>query len=261
MPLTKFAKQKILEHGLTQTAYVPANTSVWVVFFTSVTGLEDGTLTNEVTDLARTVMPFGASSATTERTILNSSAFSITATVGGDVVTHWGLIDASTAGNLLFYDALGASRTTVAAADLDIEVSGFGIQWDQPGLVCFTKYFIDNMLDFMFVDPSATFTAPASSYFSLHTASSATGASEFVDAGYARVAAPLSAVTIVGSNAHIETNADVEWLNQQDTPAAQWSIFDASSAGNCIAFHDATDEVVPSGSGITLTSATATIEI
>lgn len=261
MPLTKFAKQEILKHGLKQTAYVPANSTVWLCFFTSVTGLEDGTLTNESSDAGRTIIPFGASSATTERTVLNSTTFQVTPTTGGETLTHFGIIDAATTGSLLGYGTLDNSITTVAAEPFNIAIASIGIQWDQPGLVCFSKYFIDEMLDFMFADPGTAFAAPPASYLSLHTASSATGANEFVDAAYARKVAPWSAVTLNGGNAHIETNADVDWLAQQDTPAAQWGVFDALTSGNFIAFHDAVDATVSANADIKLTATEVTIEV
>lgn len=256
MPLTQFAKTAIINHGFKQIAYSPANSTVWLAFFTSVTGLETGTLTNESSDMGRTIIPFSASSSVTERAVLNSTAFSVTATTGGEILTHWGIVDSASAGNLLLYGPLDSGITTTASGDVDIEIASIGTQWDQAELQCLTKYFIDEMMDLMFADPGTAFPAPAATYVSLHTATSFTGANEFTDPAYSRQLPTLGSTAIVSGNARVTTTSDITWADQVDTPGAQWAVWDASTAGNCLAFFDCPDValqqdfILPSGAYI-----------
>ena len=122
--LSNFLENKVLDHVLRNTAYTSPAT-VYLALHTA-DPTEAGTGT-EVSggSYARQAVAFDAAASGATQ---NTSAVSFT-NMPAATVTHVGVWDASTNGNLLFYGALAASKTTnagdtftVAAADLDIAI-------------------------------------------------------------------------------------------------------------------------------------------
>ena len=124
MSFSNYLETELLDHVFAGNAYAsPAG--VYVALFTAVTDGEAGTVT-EVSGggYARQAGTFTVSgnTATTSAVIEYP-----TATADYGTVTHVGIYDASTAGNLLAYAALTASKTIssgdvfrIPAGDLDI---------------------------------------------------------------------------------------------------------------------------------------------
>lgn len=124
---SNYLENELLDHVL-RNAAMTSPTTVYVALFTdsaSAGELEAGTLTNEVTggSYARQAVTFDApaSGATA-----NSGAVSFTDMPAG-TVAFVAVMDASTAGNVLFHGALSANKTlnsgdtfTIATGDLDI---------------------------------------------------------------------------------------------------------------------------------------------
>ena len=254
MAFTQFSKLAWVNHALSLSAYSPANTSVWSALFTSDSGLPTGSLSDEATDAGRVAMPFEAASSTADRAVLNSTSLSLSPTVGGDVVTHFGILDAATSGNLLCFGALDHPFTTSSVASCTIAAKSVGIQVDAGGLVGLSAYFIDAMLDFMFAAPNVTFSLPTASYLSLHSSVSSSGSGEFSSSGYTRASVSWGTASIISGDAKSVTSSAVTITGVTDTPAAQFSIWDASTGGNLIGFCDSSDVAVPSGGSVTLSA-------
>ncbi len=122
--MSDYLENEILDHILRNAAYTPAST-VYI-------GLSTGSFAddNSGTELtgnayARQSIAFdAASSGTTD----NTSAIDFpTATGSWGAVSHWGLFDAASSGNLLIHGAFSASKTVasgdilrIAAGELDI---------------------------------------------------------------------------------------------------------------------------------------------
>lgn len=130
---SNYLENELLDHVLrgatTGTAYAqPA--AVYVALFTSTATaaeLEAGTITNEVTggSYARQAVTFDAPAG---GATANSAAVSFTS-MPAVTVAFAAVMDATTAGNVLFYGALTANKTlnagdtfTINAGDLDITV-------------------------------------------------------------------------------------------------------------------------------------------
>lgn len=125
MSFSNYLETKVLNHVFGATAYT-APTTLYLALFTAVTDGEAGTVT-EVSGggYARQTVAF---TATTGNTISNSSAIEFpTATANYGTVTHVGVYDASSGGNLMVYASLTTSKAIdsgdvfrVPTADLDI---------------------------------------------------------------------------------------------------------------------------------------------
>jgi hypothetical protein len=123
MSFSNYLENKVLGHVFGGTAYSAAGTLYLALFTTS--PAEDGSGTEvSGTSYARQTVAFTV----TDNTASNTSAVEFP-TAGGSwgTVTHVGVYDASTSGNLLAYAALSASKAIdtsdvfrVPAGDLDI---------------------------------------------------------------------------------------------------------------------------------------------
>ena len=126
--LSNYLENALINHVLRNSA-LTSPTTVYVALFTSDAGeLEAGTLTNEVSggSYARQAVTFGAP---TNGATSNTGAVSFTDMPAG-TVTHAAIMDASTAGNVLFHAALTQSKTlnagdtfTLASGDLDASLA------------------------------------------------------------------------------------------------------------------------------------------
>jgi hypothetical protein len=122
--MTNYLENKVLDHVLGTASYTMP--TVYLALFTAVADGEAGTVT-EVSGngYARQLCVFDAAAS---GTAANAAQETFTASGGNwGTITHWGLYDAETNGNLLIYGALDASRTindgdslTFAAGAIDI---------------------------------------------------------------------------------------------------------------------------------------------
>ena len=125
MSFSNYLETKVLNHVFGATAYT-APATMYLALFTAVSDGEAGTVT-EVSGggYARQTVAF---TATAGNTISNTSAVEFpTATASYGTVTHVGVYDASTGGNLMVYASLTTSKAIdtgdvfrVPADDLDI---------------------------------------------------------------------------------------------------------------------------------------------
>ncbi len=124
MSASNYLEDALLNAVLRNTPYT-STANVYIAFFTANPG-EDGAGA-EVTggSYARTAIAFGAPS---NGVCLNSAQIvSPTATVSWGVVTHFGVMDAATAGALLYYAALDTQRTVGVGVAILIPAEGISI--------------------------------------------------------------------------------------------------------------------------------------
>ena len=127
MSFTNFLETEILDHVFAGAAYT-APTTKYIGLFTAISDGEAGSVT-EVSGsaYARQSMAFSTSGATTS----NSAAVEFpTATGSWGTITHVGIFDAVSSGNLMVYATLTASKAIasgdvfrVPSGDLDITLN------------------------------------------------------------------------------------------------------------------------------------------
>ncbi len=108
--MSNYLEKKLLDHVLTNTAYT-SPTKVYLALFTSdPTDAGSGT---EVTGgaYARQEITFGTASSPGGTSSTTADIVFPVATANWGIVSHVGIYDASTAGNLLFHGALNTART------------------------------------------------------------------------------------------------------------------------------------------------------
>ena len=127
MSFSNFLETEILDHVFAGAAYT-APTTKYLALFTAVADGEAGSVT-EVSGggYARQTVAFTTSGNTTSN---NAAVEFPTATANYGTVTHVGVYDASTSGNLMAYAALSSNKTIetgdvfrVPSGDLDITLN------------------------------------------------------------------------------------------------------------------------------------------
>lgn len=128
--LSDYLENKLVDHTLRNVAYTPA-TTVYLALFTSSTNaaqLEANTITNELSGsgYARQLVTFNAATS-------GGTSNSATVTFSNLPAVTLGFIavmDASTAGNILYYAQLGSPVTIAAGDGYQINSGGFTVQLD-----------------------------------------------------------------------------------------------------------------------------------
>ena len=120
-----YLENKVLEHVLKNTAYT-SPTTVYMALFTAAPSDSGGGTEVSGSAYARTAITFGAAAS---GAIANSAAVEFPVASGGNwgTITHIGIFDAASSGNLLYWAALNASKVVndgeqfkVAIGDLDV---------------------------------------------------------------------------------------------------------------------------------------------
>jgi hypothetical protein len=125
--ISTYLANKLLDATLKNTSY-SSPAKVYLALYTSNPGADNSGSEVSGSNYSRTEIAFGSASngATT------NSANTVTAIASGSwgAVTHFGIFDAATSGNLLFFGALTTSRTIgsggagyVALGELDIAIT------------------------------------------------------------------------------------------------------------------------------------------
>lgn len=108
---SNYLENKILDHVLTATAYTQP--SRYLALFTASTGLETNSPSAEIstsgTAYSRQAVTFAAASSGSSST--NATVTFSAATANWGTITHVAVMDASTAGNVLFWGAVTTSKT------------------------------------------------------------------------------------------------------------------------------------------------------
>lgn len=121
-----YLENKVLDHVIGGTAYT-APATVYVGLWTADDGLESGTLTSEVSggSYARQSITFAAASGGSSSS--NATVTFPTATANWGTITHVALMDASTAGNVLFHGAVTTSKTIESGDTFQISAGNLTI--------------------------------------------------------------------------------------------------------------------------------------
>jgi hypothetical protein len=127
MSFTNFLETEILDHVFAGAAYTAPSTK-YLALFTAIADGEAGSVTElSGNAYARQTVAFTTSGNTTSN---NAAVEFPTATGNWGTVTHVGVYDASTSGNLMAYATLSASKTIetgdvfrVPSGDLDITLN------------------------------------------------------------------------------------------------------------------------------------------
>ncbi len=108
--MSDYLEKKLLDHVLIGTTYAPP-TDVYLALFT--TDPTDADAGNEVSggDYARQKLVFDEATAIDGTSSTDTDTIFPIATANWGTVTHVGIYDASTGGNLLFHGALNTART------------------------------------------------------------------------------------------------------------------------------------------------------
>ena len=124
-----YLENELLDHTLGTAAYT-APATVYIALFTTATNDAGGGTEAAWTSYARQSAAFSAAAGGTTS---NSAEIAFPAVDTGDgpvTVTHMGIFDAATAGNLLYHGALGTSKTLqdddvlkFSAGDIDVTLA------------------------------------------------------------------------------------------------------------------------------------------
>jgi hypothetical protein len=112
---SNYLENAVLNHVLTATAYTQPTTRYLGLFTNTSTNaaanLENGTLTDEISggSYARQIVAFAAASNGTSAT--NATVTFPAATANWGTVTHVAVMDAASAGNVLFWGAVTTAKT------------------------------------------------------------------------------------------------------------------------------------------------------
>lgn len=255
--ISDYLETKIINHVLRNTAYTSPGTSVYVSLHTAdPTDAGSGT---EVSGTSYARIQVTAWDVPASRATQNTNA--ITWSAAGSnwgTVTHIGIWDASTVGNLLFYGALTTSKAvpsgvtfSIAAGDLDVSLTG-----------AFSTYLGNALLSHVL--RNTAYTSPGTSiYVSLHTVTltAAMTETEVSGSNYARVQVTAWDAPGATNGATQNTNA----INFA-TPSGSWGaitsvgVFDALTTGNGLFFGNVDTSFTPT-SGDTVQYAAGALDI
>lgn len=108
-----FLENKLLDHVLTSTSYSSPNASLYLALFTSDGGLENNTSGSQTEisggSYTRKAIAFSAASGGSSSN--NATVTFDAATANWGTITHVAVMDASSAGNVLFWGAVTTSKT------------------------------------------------------------------------------------------------------------------------------------------------------
>lgn len=255
--ISDYLETKILNHVLRNTAYTSPGTAIYVSLHTA-DPTDAGTGT-EVTGTNYARVQVTAWDAPASRATANTNA--ITWSAAGSnwgTVTHIGIWDASTTGNLLFYGALSVSKSVASGTTYRMDAGEVDITLDGE----FSTYLSHKLLDHIL--RNTAYTSPGTSvYVSLHTATLTAAMTETECSGsnYARTQCSTWDAPGATNGATQNTNAVTF-----PTPSGSWGtvtnvgIFDASTTGNGL-FFSAVDTSFAPNTGDTVQFAAGAIDV
>lgn len=206
-------------------------TTVYVALFTTAPDDSGGGVEASGGAYVREPIAFDApSSGVTQNTDIETW----TGTAAHGTVVAWGIFDAVTVGNLLFWDTVDTSQPFNVDDTVRFSVGALIIQ--HAASPQYTIFLQDAMLDHIL--RNSAYTPAATVYFALHTGTTteAGGGTEVTGSGYARLAATFAA----SSGGVLAKSGTYEWVPSGGnygtvTDAAVW---DAVSAGNMLSFDE-----------------------
>ena len=234
--ITDHLEDELLDHVF-NAAYTPA-ASVYLSLYESDPADDDSGTETTYTSYARQVCAFDAASS---RSIAQTATETFPANGGGAVtITHYGIHDAATVGNLLAHGAFAVSKQvnggntpSVAAAEVTVALSAGEI----------SDYLADIILDFAFRNQA--FSVP-DTYVCLVTAtvSDSNTGTTITEPGnnYSRVQVNINGGSSPTWDLSSSSLVDNTHLIQMPTPSGTWgtvvgvAICDASTVGNLLCY-------------------------
>lgn len=251
--LSDFAELELLDHVF-NAAYTPPATVYLALHTADPTDDGSGAEAN-YTSYARTAITFGAASS---RRVTQSGAVTFPASTGGsNTVTHWGVWDASSGGNMLAHGAFVTSKSIVSGNTPSVATGVVYVEFSAGEI---SDYLANKLLDLAF--RNTAYTAP-DTYLGLTTATIAdsnTGSTvtEVSGGSYARVQinpnGGSSPTWDVAASGVVDNTHDVSFPEATGSwgTVVAVGIFDASTAGNLLFYDNAlTDQAVASGDTVT----------
>lgn len=238
MPATTYLNNKLLDLMFGGTAYSGRPTTLYFALFTSAPNAAGGGTEVSGSGYSRKAVTANTTNFTSPATagdnISNTADIQWpTATGSWGTVTSWGIFDAATSGNLLFFDSLdtpvaitSGQRPKIAASALTLSFSGeFGNKLEQA------------VLNHIF--RSVAWPGFATHYFAVGTGATSAGlTTEATGGSYARKSMTNNKTTygsaadsvLANAAAIAFANATASWGGTLDS----WAIYNASSAGDCL---------------------------
>lgn len=251
--ISDYLENELLDHVF-NAAYTPAST-IYLALHTADPADDGSGAEANYTSYARTSVSFGAAAS---RRVTQSGTVTFPASTGGsNTVTHWGVWDASSSGNLLAHGAFGTSKSIVSGNTPSVASAEVYVEYTAAEI---SDYLSNSLLDFAFRNQA--FSAPAT-YVGLVTATVAdnnTGSTitEVSGGSYGRVQVNVnggsSPTWDLAASGIVDNTHDVAFAEA----TASWGtvvavvICDAASAGNLLFYDNAmTDQAVGSGDTVT----------
>ena len=234
--ISDYLENELLDHVLRNSAYSKPATIYFALFTAAPSDSGGGT---EVSggSYARAVVTnnntnFPQCAATGTPTMANAITISFpTATVAWGTVTHWGIFDASSSGNLLAHGALSATRTIAIGDAPRIAVGSASFTFSNAFAGGLTDFAKRKVLDHVFGGPA--YTPVATIYTGLGTALTGETITEWADSSYTRQATAFDAAS---GGACINTDAEAYSANVASGAATltHFGVWDDSGAGNLL---------------------------
>ena len=228
--LSNFMELEILDHLLINASYTAPSTVYLALYTTDPTDADSGT---EVTGGSYAREVFAVDVAAARATDNTSLVTFTTATANWGTVSHWGLHDAITAGNLMAHGDFTTAKAVNNGDTAKINAGDIDLSWNANGIGNFAA---NEMLDHVFRNNA--FTSPTTVYMALYTANptDADSGTEVTGGAYARIATTFgtAAAGATDNTALISfVTATANWGT-----VSHWAVRDAVTAGNLL-FHTA----------------------
>lgn len=230
-----YLEQKLLDHLFGLAAYT-APATMYLALFTALTSGETPTVTEAAGgSYARVAITNDATGwSRASNTVTNDNILTFTTATGSQgTVTHWGLYDASSGGNLLIYGELPSPTAIVNGTTFRVAAGQLSITLNAK-----STYAAGKLLDHLF--GIASWTVPTDQYIACFTANptDAGGGTEVSTSGtaYAREQVTNGAAGWTRTGSAVTNDNDIEW---DEATASYGSVtghaaFDASSGGNML---------------------------
>jgi hypothetical protein len=127
MSASDYLELKLLDHTLGNTAFTQPS-SLYVALYTVAPTDAGGGTEVSGSGYARTLVTFGAASSGSAAS--NSVAQFPVSTAGWGTVTHYGIFDAATSGNLLVWEALSSSKVVLIDESLSFAIGNLTVTVD-----------------------------------------------------------------------------------------------------------------------------------
>lgn len=236
--LSDYLENKLLDHLLGGGDYTPAGT-LYVALFTAApsdsgggTECSGGSYARKSVTNNTTNWPVTSGASKSNGTLISFAA----ATGSWGTVTHWGIFDASSGGNLLAWGAMDSSQAVASGDTASFAIGALVINMAD---TVFGDTWRNAVLNLAFGGTS--YARPATVYAALFTASptSAGGGTEVYGGSYARVAVTNNSTNFPSASGGSKANGTlIAWPTATDAwgTVTDMGLYTSSSSGSLLAF-------------------------